>query len=193
MIKLNFTNINNAQLIGRLLPWWARGRRTALLLQALLHPLNSVHASFKKWALDKYIECHITAQKISLEWYLKYKLGYHFYNADDSFLITKGEQDDRPSDMEPSVDADTQATCISTGEWDNARLWNNSTLWYNEPGDWHRIDVKPNQIYVFAPAIVDTVEYNHDDYERDIRNIMSEYMVTFNKINIHIYDTLNSI
>lgn len=78
MINIDFANINNAKLIGRLLPFWARGKKVSLLLQAILYPIASVHNLFKIWALEKFIECHITAQKASLEWYLRYKLKSHF-------------------------------------------------------------------------------------------------------------------
>lgn len=87
MINIDFANINNAKLIGRLLPFWARGKKVSLFLQAILSPIASAHNSFKIWALEKFIECHITAQKASLEWYLRYKLKYHFHNENDNFLL----------------------------------------------------------------------------------------------------------
>ena len=45
-----------------------------------------------------------------------------------------------------------------------------------------------NRTNVYAPAIVDTINYNHDDYMRDIRNIMSKFMINFNKVVIIIAD-----
>ena len=90
MINIDFANINNAKLIGRLLPFWARGKKVSLFLQAILCPIASAHNSFKIWALEKFIECHITAQKASLEWYLRYKLKSHFHNENDNFFITHG-------------------------------------------------------------------------------------------------------
>lgn len=192
MLSINFANITNAKMIGKLLPWWARGRKTSLLLQALLHPIISVHNTFKVWALEKLIECHITSQKMSLEWYLKYKLSRHFYNDDDEFLITQGEPDNRPSDMEPSVDSDINNSCYGSGLWYNDKYWSNTGVWRNNEQAEDVVKIVANQIYVFAPAIVDTIEYNHDDYERDIRNIMSKYMINFNKINIIVYDTIKT-
>ena len=144
MISVNFLNIDNAKMIGRLLPFWSRGRKISLLLQALLNPLVPLHKTFKVWALDKFIECHITAQKSSLEWYLKYRLQYHFLNESDNFSIVE------------SIDESPELT---------------------------------NQTFVYAPAIVDTVNYDHEDYERDIRYIMSKFMINFNKINVIVADT----
>lgn len=143
MINIDFTNIDNAKMIGRLLPFWARGRKTALLLQALLRPIITAHNRFQTWALDKYIEYHITAQSPSLEWYLKYKLGSHFYNHSDSFSIL-----------------------YSGTRTEDA--------------------TQPKKIQIIAPDIVDTIDYNHEDYERDIRNIVSKFMICFKKVNIKI-------
>lgn len=144
MINIDFTNIDNAKIIGRTLPFWVRGRKASLLLQALLHPIISVHRSFQAWALERYIECNITAQKMSIEWFLKHKLKSHLYNPEDNFTVTQD-----PSEIEDPSYAFSK-----------------------------------NETYVLAPAIIDTVNYSHDDYERDIRNIMSKYMINFNKIKV---------
>lgn len=212
MINVDFANIDNATIIGRLLPFWARGRKTALLLQALLSPLTSVHSQFKTWALQRFIECQITAQRISLEWYLKYRLKSHFLNENDSFFITSGineslscfssnvwrnglhwDNDQRWNvDEEPLVSMNMNFTCINTGLWENRMLWNNALLWVNEDnGKKYNDDYLEavDQTNVYAPAIVDTVNYNHEDYERDIRNIMSKFIINFNKINVIVTDT----
>lgn len=209
MINVDFTNITNAKLIGRLLPWWIRGKRVSLLLQALLSPLASTHGPFKKWALDKYIECHITAQKLSLEWYLKYCLKEHFLYAADEFLITQSIDEviacfsgpmwhdnlywfnDRKWEEETEFDKYTNMnmSCFSTGLWNNALAWNNGLLW-REEFNGMEYDAEYSEytgsINVYAPAIVDTLRYNHDDYERDIRNLMSKYMINFKKVRVFI-------
>lgn len=212
MVGLNFINIDNAKLIGELLPFWARGRKVSLLLQALLSPLAAAHGTFKTWALERFIECQITAQKSSIEWYLKYKLGYHFQNENDTFFITSGVNESlscfstdvwRNSlhwdndlrwnvDNEPLVSMNMNFTCINTGLWETRMMWNNALLWANEDnGKKYNDDYLEmvDQTNVYAPAIIDTVNYNHEDYERDIRNIMSKFMINFNKINIVIADT----
>ena len=136
MININFTNIDNAKLIGRLLPFWARGKNISLLLQAILSPICSIHKTFQLWALERYIECHITAQKPSLEWYLKYCLKSRFLNIDDVFVIECEEEE-----------------AVTN---------------------------------IYAPDVVDTINYNHEDYERDIKYIVSKFMINFNQINIII-------
>lgn len=207
MININFTNIHNAKMIGRLLPFWARGKTISLLLQALLSPIRTVYEQFQYWALERYIECHITAQKASLEWYLKYKLHSHFQNENDVFFIANGLNGTVScfsgaiwrnglhwandlkwdSGVEPQNNLNSNLTCINTGVWDNSISWNNAFFWVNDlDGKLFDDDYleAPNQTRVYAPAIVDTVVYNHEDYERDIRNIMSKFMINFNRIVI---------
>lgn len=168
MINIDFTNIDNAKLVSRLLPFWARGKRTSLLLQALLSPIMPVHNAFKVWALETFIECHITAQKSSLEWYLKYRLKPHFYNEEDEFLIAQGDE---------------LLACFNNDTWTNELNWNNVILW----GKGYMGVTE--QTTVYAPRIIDTINYDHEDYKRDIRNIMSKFMINFDKINILIADT----
>lgn len=167
MINIDFVNIDNAKLIGRLLPYWARGKKISLLLQALLFPLIMVHNQFKVWVLETYIQCHVTAQKASLEWYLNYKLGSHFKNPSGSFSIEHG----------------MNLTCINTGIWENGLPWSNFNVWQDE-----RTNKPYNDgfVNVFAPAITETTKYSSEDYERDIRNIMSKFMINFDPVYIFI-------
>lgn len=177
MINVDFTNIDNTKLVGRLLPFWARGRRMNLFLQAVLSPLITVHDKFKKWALERYIECHITSQAMSLQWYLKYRLHTHFLNEDSIFYIAPSYND--------------VYACFSVGDWNNDLLWHNTMVWQNKNETGIEIDTSLNSdkvINMVAPAIVETLNYNKEDYERDIRNIMSKYMINFNKINVIISD-----
>lgn len=212
MINIDFVNIDNDKLISRLLPFWVRGRKASLLLQAILSPISSVHNIFKVWGLERFIECHITSQESSLEWYLKYKLQKHFHNENDTFFINSGINESIScfsSDVwrnglhwdnalrwnintEPIVNMNQNLTCINTGLWESQMLWNNALLWCNEENGKKYNDTyleSVDQTIVYAPAIVDTINYNHEDYERDIRNIMSKFMINFNKVNIIIADT----
>lgn len=212
MINIDFTNIDNAKLIGRLLPFWARGKKISLLLQALLFPICSVFAAFKAWALQKYIECHITAQKPMLEWYLNYKLKSHFSNPSDSFCIVSGidmsiscfsteiwrnglHWDNAlrwNAHTEPQVNLNMNLSCINTGLWGNNMCWNNSLLWYDEANgiDYDDEYMESTSVTnVYAPMIVETINYSKEDYMRDIRYILSKFMINFNRLNIIIVDS----
>ena len=111
---------------------------------------------------------------MSLEWYLNYKLKDHFYNDSDSFKIFQGVYN--------------QIKDINTPEWQEA-LKNKGLMPQIKEGAL----INPNltyelleETYVSAPAIFKTVNYTSEDYERDIRNIMSKYMINFSTINIVI-------
>ena len=179
MINVDFLNIDNAKLVGRLLPFWARGKNISLLLQAILSPIISVHNNFKLWALDRYIYTHITSQAMSIEWYLKYKLKSHFVNEDSSFIV----RDEMMNEL---------FTCF--GEfWTNEFYWKNEVLWpvssYYSPialSEEDETEEEGSFIYIYAPAIVSTINYNQDDYIRDINYIVSQFMTNFNKIKIVI-------
>lgn len=172
MINIDFVNIDHARMVGRLLPFWARGRKMALLIQALIYPLKYAHSGFKKWAFERFVENHITGQKLSLEWYLKYRLKAHFADSSDKFFVTQSITELK--------------NYLSQGLWDNDLLWNNYRYWENGHKD--NLDSSTSKYdkttIVYAPKIVETVSYDYADYERDIRYIMSKYMINFSKINI---------
>lgn len=211
MINVDFLNISNSKLIGRLLPFWARGRKMSLLIQALLNPLIEVHNSFKQWALEKYIYCHITAQAMSLEWYLTYRLRHHFRNPNHSFLIISEVKETVACfstevwrnnlywhnhlrwalNTDPLQNTNINYCCFNTGLWENELLWNNSFFWENEPIDRQYIDdyfELIDRIIVYAPALAVDVNYNDEDYERDIRYILSQFMVCFQKVAVIILE-----
>ena len=208
MINVGFTNIDNAKLVGRLLPFWARGRRLSMFIQGILTPLASIHAKFRAWALERFIECHITAQKPSLEWYLKYKLKERLADSSDSFYISQGinesvscfsfdnwhnavhwDNDLRWGvNAEPLVNMNMNLTCFNTGQWENGNLWNNALGWTDEADVTEYDDYAESfdQTRVYAPAIAKSPEYSAEDYERDILSIMAHYMTSFNKIKVII-------
>lgn len=172
MINIDFIKINHSRIIGRLLPFWARGHKMAMLMQSLIYPLKYDHANFHAWALEKYIESHITGQKLPLEWYLKYKLGAHLLNPSDKFFITQS--------VSELIDY------LKSGLWENDTRWNNYIKWNNGfDGNLPQVSEEFNgTTMVYAPAIMETVSYDYADYERDIRYILSKYMINFSKINL---------
>lgn len=194
MINVDFVNIDNAKIVGRLLPFWARGKNISLLLQGILSPIVSVHNNFKLWALERYIYVHITSQAMSLEWYLKYKLQSHFENPSNSFLVR-----DEPVRLTADGEIDgieDFLTCFGGEAWVNEFDWKNNVLWslsqvpgavaYETEEGEVEVEDEGSYIYVYAPAIVSTINYNQDDYIRDINYIVSQFMTNFKQIKIVI-------
>lgn len=173
MSKVKILDIDNAKLIGRLLPFWARGRKFINLLESIFSPLATAHKVFCEWAEDKYVASHITMQKPSMEWYLKYKLKKALKNPESNFIIIHGDSEPR--------------ACFS-GVWNNDLRWDNSMLWENSREDDPYIEFSDNihAVNVIAPAINVTLQYGEEDYKRDIRFIMERYMVSFKTLNIVI-------
>ena len=85
MINTDKYNITNSRIVSMILPFYARGRKIILLLDAISHPLQSIHAIWKKWALERLIEASITSQPMSIIWYLNYRFRKYFQNETDSF------------------------------------------------------------------------------------------------------------
>ena len=66
-------SINIARQVCRLLPYYLRGRRMILFLQAVSSPLdffNKGDGAFNPWAHRKLLELSMNGQKIRLEWWL---------------------------------------------------------------------------------------------------------------------------
>lgn len=85
--------INNSKLICRLLPFFARGRKMILFLEAVASPLISLHRTFLLWAFDIILSVKMTAQTDVLVWYLNYLFKARFHDATNAFRI---EQDFDP-------------------------------------------------------------------------------------------------
>lgn len=66
-------SINTARQVCRLLPYYLRGRKMILFLQAVSSPLsffNTGDTAFNPWAHRKLLELSMNGQKIRLEWWL---------------------------------------------------------------------------------------------------------------------------
>lgn len=83
----NRYDIDNAKVIGRVLPFYVRGRKLSVFLYAIAYPLVTLHETFKKWALQKKIEASVTSQTLTMEWYLTYLFKKRFEDENASFKI----------------------------------------------------------------------------------------------------------
>ncbi len=51
-MNTNIYRISNARIICRVLPFFARGRKTILFLEAIASPLVSLHKKFLLWSYE---------------------------------------------------------------------------------------------------------------------------------------------
>ena len=94
----NRYDIDNAKVIGRVLPFYIRGRKISIFLYAIACPLVTLHETFKEWALQKKIEASITSQTLTMEWYLTYLFKDRFEDETASFRITDNFSDQSGND-----------------------------------------------------------------------------------------------
>ena len=94
----NRYDIDNAKVIGRVLPFYIRGRKISVFLYAIAYPLVTLHETFKEWALQKKIEASITSQTLTMEWYLTYLFKDRFEDEAASFRITDNFSDQSGND-----------------------------------------------------------------------------------------------
>ena len=188
MINVKFLNIDNAKLMGRLLPHWLRGSRASRLLQAVTSPLVSLHNQFKAWALEYYVMAHITAQRESIQWYLTYRLREHFRDKDDKFdvrcglrnpvnlLFTRSEQRETYLYTSPIFSREELS--------DNEELKGRNMVIYRRGEVYEATGVAD----IFAPAIEELYNYDKEDYRKEIKSIMDKFMTNFRKYNIIILE-----
>ena len=102
--------IDNATVISKLLPYFIRGRKVILFLEAIAHPLVSIHNAFLEWGVEKQIECCVTSQKDVLLWYLTHVFKKYFVNTGEKFELSIREADGRIVAYEDHVGAMTGCT-----------------------------------------------------------------------------------
>ena len=188
MINVKFLNIDNATLVGRLLPHWLRGSRAARLLQAVMSPLVSLHSQFKAWALEHYIVAHVTAQREPIEWYLTYKLRSHFRDKEDKFEIRCGLR--KPVNL-LFTKAERRETYLYTSPiFSRKELSENEALRERNMAIYKRGEVyeATGVADIFAPAIDEVYNYDKEDYRKEIKGIMDKFMTNFRKYNIIILE-----
>lgn len=169
-------DITNARVISQSLPFYARGRKLILLLEAITHPLKSVHDAWKEWALERMIEASVTSQPMSLIWYLNHLFRKYFENQSDSFSILLnaneggaviwylGEQvlHEGMTPWMPNTSSEVTAD-------DMKKL---VTYNLNEK------DSTVNDVIIYAPKIVETSSFSAEKYENEIRKNIDKYVTS---------------
>lgn len=78
--------INFDKIINQLVPFYIRGRKLILYLQALIHPLRALNDKFVEYAKETRIEATMTSQIIKLEWYLNRKFSKYFADGGKIYI-----------------------------------------------------------------------------------------------------------
>lgn len=174
MINTDKYNITNSRIISMVLPFYARGRKTILLLEAISHPLVSIHIAYKSWALERMIEAHITSQPMSIIWYLNHVFRKYFKNKTDSFHISQ------------------DSTNKNSVVWyvEEQYLHEGSTPWLLENSSETLVDANKlvtrncneqqesvsADITIYAPQINETTLFDNDKYLLKAREIIDKYL-----------------
>lgn len=181
-MNTNIYRISNAKIICRLLPFFARGRKTILFLEAIASPLTSLHKQFLAWSYEMVVNTKVTFQTIIFVWYLNHKFRHHFAESSDTFEILQDQNDDG-------------LAVFYRGEHElmgmfASRVYNVSErdmlADYSQPLDSIVNHISVNTIVIKAPVITETDKYGYSQYIREILAIVEEYKTSFGKCNVII-------
>lgn len=163
--------IDNGKVICRLLPFFLRGRKTSLMLEAMAHPLKSLHKAYLDWALERKIEASTTSQKASLIWYLNHKMRGHFLNKEDTFRIITNMY--YPESVIYNMGEQHEGDDRVVVDMTEAQSENQLYL-HNIKED---IEENSQMIIIMAPRIFETQQYNNTIYEKEIKKCADKYLV----------------
>jgi hypothetical protein len=102
-------NISINKVLGRLIPYFFRGRKLYALMVSLLSSLESTHDDFLKWGQKVTIISKLPFIKEPMEYMLKDNLGSYFANPEDSFCFDKYAHKRYGSYVYPITDETHQA------------------------------------------------------------------------------------
>jgi len=176
--------ISNSKIICRVLPFFARGRKLILFLEAISTPLIKLHRAFLEWAFEMVMRVKITSQTTILIWYLNYKFGPKFQNTGDTFVI---EQDNELGYLvtfnlnEVTSMEILGSHILNTSEQSSLELLSRPLKDLSQR-------LFTSSITITAPAITTTAAYTNKNYLKDIREIVDNYKTSFVKYNIVIND-----
>lgn len=175
--------INNARVIGKLLPFFINGRKTNLLLQASAYPLKSVHAETLKWIEEMLIEAKVTAQPKVLTWYLKHKLKDVDFADTDGFQIIDNalSEGEFIYNIEESniTRVNDYAYCV---ENDTVVIGTSNLLLINKNED----VIYGKDVVVEISDINESDDYSRENYLNDIKKIIDKYITNINDYEIKI-------
>lgn len=176
-------DINVPKAVGKLLPFWARGRKTCLFLAGILEPLRQTHSAWVNWAVERLIEAAVTYQPISLEWYLNHVFRRRFADPDASFAVFEASAPTNVIYTESEYfEADEHSQHIYCMSEEAEDL----TMTVYKRGE---VPEFVEGIAISAPAINQNSQYDNEDYVKDIESVIKKYDVTFRQHQINISST----
>lgn len=134
--------INIDKLVNDLVPPTLRGRWHVKLIQSIMQPLQILNDQFVQYAKDKHIEARMTSQIMYFEWFLNYKLKYHFVDPDGQITIV-----DRSNLGVPIYHSPNEETFV---------LWSKDSTDVEHPVFYNKSDelkVEAHSFIVSCPAI----------------------------------------
>ncbi len=176
-------SIDNARTICETTPFFVRGRRLLLFLEAIAHPLVSIHDEFKRWAVERNIEAMVTSQTMPLQWYLTHKFKDMFLDKTACFRIIDntaskvwiGDRNELMVTEVRRVVTNVDEHELPVG-YEQLRIENTT-----ESGS-----SAASEYSVIAPAIQEIAKYTNVNYRNDIKKIMSRYLTTQVEYDIKI-------
>ena len=181
-MNTNIYRISNAKIICRVLPFFARGRKTILFLEAIASPLVSLHKKFLAWSYEMVVKTKVTFQTAVFTWYLNHKFSSHFADSSDSFEISQ-DQDD--NGLAIFYMDETELMNIFASRVFNVSE-SDKLADYSQPLDSIDNHTSVNIVVIKAPAIAETENYDTAQYVRDILAVVEEYKTSFGKCNVII-------
>lgn len=178
-MDMNIYKIRNSKVICRVLPFFARGRRMILFLEAVASPLIKLHDAFLRWGFEIIVKLKMTSQESVLIWYLNYRFRDLFVDDSGSFEI-----------FEDSLSRYLLALNVSEINrfYDiGGRIYNTNEVGLDaKPIKYLKRDSISSECVINAPTINETSDYTNKQYLHDIRKIVNEYMTVFIKYTIII-------
>lgn len=163
--------------INQLTPFFMRGRKLVLYLQALLYPLKAVNDEFVEYAKETRLDAQMTSQVILFEEYLTRKFRKYFANPDSRFVIESYKVIGTPLQLASSPNA--KSTYIYTQEEETPTTKGNFIAYGERDGVDESTDdeVITNQcsFVVVAPAIKANCEITTDEYIELVRFLVDKY------------------
>jgi len=181
-MTIDIYKISNPKIINFILPFYARGRRMSLFLEAVASPLVSIHKAFLEWGYDMILKTKITSQTDVLIWYLNYKFNRHFNNPSDSFAIEQEIEIDNLTAFNYREIALFKMVGVKIFDGDEAEQEYDIS---KPTRDFNRRN-QTNAIIIRAPKLKADANYTDVDYKTDIIAIINDFKTSFRKYAIEI-------